>query len=167
MNMKNKKAGTRLLSFYWLIIFVIISIGIVSATVIFYGDPFDVRQVESRILSDKIIECIIEDGQLKQDVWDGLNRDGTNLQEICNLDFQKQGYDLPQFYVEVKVSNEEGKEVIYDEGGLGRYKAFCVADTRNYPICHKEKLFVLDQVNNEFTEVNIFTSVAKTKQNVQ
>ena len=62
---KNKKAGSRILSFYWIIIFVLITIAITSGTLIFYSQASDVRPAETRILSDRVLECISEYFQIK------------------------------------------------------------------------------------------------------
>jgi len=72
----NKKAGEKVLSIYLFIIYIIVSIGIVSGVLTFYG-PLDVRGVESGILTDKVIDCLVEQGELKE----------FNL-ENCGFDFK-------------------------------------------------------------------------------
>ena len=150
------------MSFYWIIIFVIISVGIVSATILFFGDPYDARGVEARILSDKIVDCLTDGGEFDGQIWASLEEDGNNLQEVCNLNFQDSSYEKNQFYVEIEI---DGRKVEYDVGNSGGFKATCDAGTRNYPICYKEKLFVLN--GNTHLLIEILTSVRKIEQNVQ
>jgi len=163
INLKNKKAGERVLGFYWMIVFLIITVGIVSAAVLFYGNPLDVRGIESRILSDKIIECIADKGSLNETAVNLLNADGINLQEVCGLNFADNYYDENQFYAEIIIEN--GKNIVFNKEHSGAFKDFCEQKSRKLPICHKEILFLLK--GNDFQKVSILTSIDKTEQNAK
>ena len=158
----SKKAGERVLGFYWMIIFVIITIGIVSAAVLFYGNPLDVRGAESRILSDKIIECISDNGALNEQIITNLNEAGSNLQEVCGLNFADQAYSENQYYVELNVDGV--KRIIFKKDGSEEFKVFCKEDSRRVPQCYSPVIFLLR--NNNLQKVEILTAVSKTKQNV-
>lgn len=81
---KNKKADERVLSIYLFIIYIIVSVGIVSGVILFYGSPLDIRTVESGILANKVIDCLTEQGELKGGV---LDKD-FDLMSSCNLNFK-------------------------------------------------------------------------------
>lgn len=162
--MLSKKAGSRILSLYWIIIFVLISIGIVSGTVLFYSNSLDIREIESRMLSDKIVKCIAEDGSLKQGIAESLAEDASNIEEICGLVLSDSSYDENQYYIHLKIEGRNiQKEIEYEKDGSGRFFALCSSNTRDYPVCYKEKLFLLE--DNEIIYVEIDAVVSKIKQN--
>ncbi len=163
INFNDKKAGERVLSFYWMIVFVLITIAVVSAAVLFYGSPLDVREVEARILSDKILECISNNGNLNNAAISSLNEDGSNLEAVCKLNFADSGYSENQYYAEINIEN--GKSISFNKQNSGAFKNFCDSDDRNLPICHSEIIFLLD--GNNLRKVSLLTSISKIKQNAR
>jgi hypothetical protein len=157
----NKKAGERVLGFYWMIIFVLITIGVVSAAVLFYGNPLDVRGVEARILSDKIVECISNNGALNEATLSALNEDGSNLQDICNLNFADQAYSENQYYAELNIDGV--KKIIFKKDGSEEFKVFCKEDSRKVPQCSNQEIYLLR--NNNLQKVEILTAISKINQN--
>ena len=141
----NKKAGERILIVYWVAIFMIISIGIVSSVIIFYSVPFDIRGVESGILVDKVINCFVEDGKISSD-FESVSE--NNFLETCGLNFEdKTGkYEDGQFYADFEIA---GKKVL---GGNFNLEAYCGAERskKNIPYCTEKKLFILDKSTNAF-----------------
>lgn len=158
----SKKAGERVLGFYWMIIFVIITIGIVSAAVLFYGNPLDVRGVEAQLIGDKIVNCIADKGTLTETAINALNADGSNLQEVCGLNFADQAYSENQYYVELNIDGV--KRIIFKKDGSEEFKVFCKEDSRRVPQCSNQEIYLLR--NNNLQKVEILTAVSKTKQNV-
>ncbi|MEK6820660.1 MAG: hypothetical protein AABX71_03030 [Nanoarchaeota archaeon] len=67
MLMHSKTAGERILSIWMFIIWIIIFLGITSAVLAIYSVRVNVKRVEAGILSDKIIDCISENGYLRED----------------------------------------------------------------------------------------------------
>jgi len=61
----NSRGGERVLSIYWFLIFLVVAIAVVSGVYIFFSKPIDVREAEAGILNDKLINCFIENGKLK------------------------------------------------------------------------------------------------------
>ena len=149
---KDKKAGERLSFFYWIVIFIIVSIAIASAVIVFYSASFDVRGIEAEILSDKIIECMVDNGELQ-----GVEGD---LQEKCNLNFQDDTgkYKEEQYYIEAEVN---GKKI---SSGNKVLEPFCSESSKkNIPYCLEKKLMVLDSGN--FVLLKIKSVVRKIEQN--
>ncbi len=60
-----RKAATKLLSIWWFWILVIVAVGVITATYMFYSGGVDTRQVESEILAMKILDCFIERDKIK------------------------------------------------------------------------------------------------------
>jgi hypothetical protein len=80
----NRKADERLLSIYLFVIYIIVSIGIVSGVFLFYGSPLDVRKVEAGVLSNRVIDCLAEQGRIRAEVF----RDDFDLVKFCNFNFK-------------------------------------------------------------------------------
>src|SRR3989344_5053032 len=62
--LKNKLGADKILSVYWFAIFFMVAAGILTMMYVFYNTPFDVREIESDILTMKIAECISKQGVL-------------------------------------------------------------------------------------------------------
>lgn len=65
--MKNKKAEQKILSGWWFFVLVIIGAGIVLGVLIYYGSEINVKELESDVLGERIIRCIVENGELRED----------------------------------------------------------------------------------------------------
>ncbi len=158
----NKKGDERVLSLYWFVMFVIISIGVVSGVYLFFSNQIDVRGAEASILGDRIVGCLVQNGILNEKLLEEMNSD--NFEEKCRLilkDDSLEAYkDKSQFYIEV---NADGKEFAV---GDGSFKAFCGQEEskRNIPICVDKILIILNE-DNEFKEFNILVAVRKVEQN--
>jgi len=147
----DKRGDERLLGFYWIIIFIIITVGIVSATVLFFSKPLDVRSIEARVLSDKLVDCVSEQGEL-------VKASFSDIEKECGLDF---GEELEEFYIRIIIQGVEF------EKGNKDLSAFCGAkDAESIPVCYEGKLFVLDD-DDEFVLVDLLTVVNKVEQNVK
>src|SRR3989344_5442081 len=79
---KNKRGMEKIVSIYWFAILIIVAGGIIYMVSIFYGDPYDVRAIESGILTDNIAECLSENGKLKYPLDDNLK---GNFASMCLL----------------------------------------------------------------------------------
>lgn len=57
----NKKGEERILSFWWIFVFVIIALFIMIGTITYYSETIDVRIIEADVLSNKIASCLSGD----------------------------------------------------------------------------------------------------------
>ena len=96
MKINNKKGAEKIISVYWFAILIIVAGGIAYMVYSFYGSPYDVRQIESDILANKVAECISEEGQLKN-IDENYRND---FLKICSLNFETRDDEI-QFYLEV------------------------------------------------------------------
>ena len=134
----NRRGEEKIMILYWLAIFIIIALGVVSGVVNFYGNPFDFRAKEASILADKLIECVSEKGILTE---------GAELIEDiegeCGLYFSSDDY-----YVFLKIGDME-----IEEGNVA-IRALCTASESAWrrPACSEKKLFVLKEGEMIFIE---------------
>ncbi len=117
--MKNKR-GDKIISVYWFVILFIVAAAVVYMVAIFYGAPKNIREAESKLLANKVAECISEGGYLKEGIL-GNNYFKNNLLKECNLDFSAE-------------DNEEDKEQYYLEVGIHKFDS-------NLPENAGEKVF--------------------------
>ena len=64
MKLFNKKGAGKILSPYWFVILVLIAGGVFAMVYAFYGAPYDVRWIESRILMNKVADCVSYEGKI-------------------------------------------------------------------------------------------------------
>ena len=163
INLKiNRKGDERVLSMYWFILFIIVAVAIVSAVLIFYSYLLDVRSTEAGILSDRVVDCLSDGGNLNVAKLDEAEK---NLESACNLilkDESKEKYKemKSQYYIKVEAN---GKLI---EAGDRDFLAYCGQKSKlNIPVCFEKKLFVLN--GNEFVSMKITTAVRKVEQNAK
>jgi hypothetical protein len=169
----NKKAD-KIISVYWFAILFIVTAAIVYITFLFYGQPYNVREVEADILIDKIASCISKGGKLNSERWNKL--ENNNLLEICNLNFNVEdfeGWKDDQYYVEIHYSHFDiNKEInshswiLKSSAGNFELKDYCWKNEKNFPFCLKRSFYILDDNNQEYL-IKILSIVRKTEKNVR
>jgi len=133
--MKMNKKGEKYLSVYWFVILAIVAVGIVAMVFVFYGKPYDVREVEAGMIINKVVDCLsAENGRLKQ-----IN----NLQE-CHFNFGE------EFYLDVDSLNlVDGNSNLKDSCGKAKNV-----------VCVEKKVYFLDEENNEII-IKVLSVVGK------
>jgi len=91
--LKNKKAGEKYLSIWMFVIWVMIGVAIVLGVFTFYSVQGDVRMEEAEILNLKLINCLIDSGELDEIF---LNPN-TDVAEKCKINKDLFGTDLTCF----------------------------------------------------------------------
>ena len=67
--MKNKRGeGEKLVSIYWFVILIIITLGVVAGTLKVFGEDIDIREAEASLLKDKVVDCLIEKGKSSEQI---------------------------------------------------------------------------------------------------
>jgi hypothetical protein len=157
MNFLNKKGGEQVMSIYWFVIFGIITIAVVSGVYVFSSKPIDIRAAETNVLEDKIITCIVNNGEVSEK-WKEING-GNDLEKICLLNLGDLNYKEMQYYIEIEIGD---KSISY---GDSSFKAFCGAkkSRNNIPYCREKKIMVLE--NDKFVLLNLIVSIRKVEQN--
>ena len=153
----NKRGAEKIISVYWFVILFMVAGTIAYSVSIFYGDPYDVRGIESNILINKIADCLSKNGKLDSEI------NQNNFFEICNLNF---GNDKDEYYVEIKIDNfRDGKpsEPFIVEGNIN------LKDNLNIgSIFKSEKSFyVLNEIENKDSESNNQEETSEEKKQIQ
>ena len=163
MKIKNKKGAEKIISVYWFAILVLVAGTIVYMVSTFYGDPYDIRGIESNIMINKIADCLSENGKLNSKI------NQNNFLEECNLNF---GNDKDEYYVEVEFYyfenyNSENKEPFFNivKGNIN-LKSFGEIASASNSIFKSEKSFYVLNENNEELIIKITSIIRKTEKNV-
>ena len=167
-NRLNKKGADKLISVYWFAILFIVAAAIAYMALSFYGEPYDVRELEANALTNHIADCLSEAGYLKKGIFDDLRND---FLETCDLNFEiedYQGWNDDQFYVGINVYDFNNQDQIVFEISEGNQnlKIDCGIDDKNFPFCLEREFYVLDDEDNQYI-VDILSIVRKTEKNVQ
>ena len=170
--MLNKK-GEKLISVYWFAILVIVAVGIVLMVNSYYGSTYDVREVESKVLADKVANCIYYGGKVNpllltpQDVFREDFRDF--FMERCSLNFSVKGeFERIPYYADVGFfSFEDSRSVFNISAGNNNFKYDCGVEVENEEKIAKctEKEFYLKTDSGKIYLVKILSIVAKTDEN--
>ncbi len=161
MIFKNKTGAEKIMSVYWFVILVLVAGTIVYMVSIFYGNPYDVREIESNILANNIVSCLSENGILNSQI----NQD--NFLKKCHLNL---GNDKDEYYVEVKFYSFGNLKQPLDfkiiEGNIN-LKSFFETSASSNSIFESEKSFyVLNEKKKELI-VKITLIIRKTEKNVK
>jgi len=138
----NKKAGERILSIYLFIIYIIVVIGIVSGVILFKDSDLDVREIESGILTDKVIDCLVEQGKLRTD-FDA----NFDLIEKCNFNFKdntKKYQGEERYGVKIESFDFDSGALKGEiEVGKTSLLTYCGLEGDKIPKCNLKELYVL------------------------
>jgi len=171
----NKRGTDKVLSIYWFAILFIVAGGVVYMVAVFYGAPYDVRQVEANLLINQVADCVSNGGEVYDKNWNVLTKD--NFLERCKINFnvedeyswkeQEQYYiNLTSFNFDANALNSLGvvdKEIppignlnllINCEDKVGIHFAFCT----------ERSFYVLE--NNVPKIIKIFVAIKKVDKNV-
>jgi len=130
-----KKGGERILSIYLFIIYIIVTIGIVSGVLLVYGKGLDVREAEAGILGSKVVDCLVEQGVLKEEVFS----DFFDLSDFCRFDFSGEEYG-----VRIEILDFDSKRLLKKkEFGREDFFEFCDEKGERLSKCSEKKLYVL------------------------
>lgn len=167
------KKGEKIISLYWFAILFIVAAAVVYMAFLFYGKPYDVREIEANLLVNKVGDCFVEENYFKKEVLSSEFKD--NFLENCDLNFNVEddyGWEDDQFLIIVKVFEFDdtapqgrGNPLLNIEQGNGNLRG-CSSELDNFPFCLDRSFFALDESDNKYI-VNIFASVRKTEKNVR
>lgn len=165
--MRGKKGDEKLLSIYWFVILIIITIGIVAGVLHVFGSNVDVRMAEAGLLRDKIVECLVDKGELVRNLPDSLKECKIDLND--NTEKYK---DREQYAVKLELYDENLN--FLEERKFGNTAFFAVACYDCYERANEfnEKaprgedvtLYVLDKGKGRFLVIK--TAVDKYEKNI-
>ena len=138
---------------------------------LFYGKPYDIREVEANLLAEKIADCVVEQNYLKTEILND-SEFKTKFLEYCDLNFNAEdsyGWSNDQYYAEFGISDFSTKKDF--EGfpfyaGNPNLKDYCGQQDKNFPFCVEKSFYVLDKTNKQYI-VKIISIVRKTEKNAK
>jgi len=156
---QDKRGSDKMISMYWFLILFLVAAAVVYMAAVFYGKPFDVREVEANLLVNKIADCFADENYFRTD----LTQD--NFMQKCHLNFNvedEQTWKDDQLYVRVDI--EPLGDII--EAGNKEVLDFCSAELTKNAYCIERKLYAIDIDNNPYY-LSIKAGVRKTEKNVR
>lgn len=170
---QNKKAGERILSFYWVLLWVIASGGIAASLFAFSSYAADTRLYESKILSKQILFCITEQGEIKPSFF----QETFDLEKECSLNLKVDNrYEyLANITLYTYEGCSEGKctETLAIQGkstsheyGDKSLQVYCSSGAKGKaPKCYEIYSYILAEDKPSFIGIKI--AILKLKQNVR
>lgn len=162
--LRNRK-GEEVLSLYWFALIIIVAGGIFGMVWIFYGNTYDIRDIEANLLIDKIADCISYGGKID----DSIISNGEVIQfdfSQCHLNFDG---EEEEFFYKVEIYKFEDLENPCFEknaGNLNLEAAYSINEySENLPTGAEKSFYSLDNLENQYV-IKILTVVRKIKQNV-
>ena len=158
--------GEKIISVYWFAILFIVAAAIVYMVAVFYGAPYDVRELEANVLTNKIASCLSEGGYLIKE-----NLDKENFLEICNLNLEVEDVygwrEQGQYYFEVDIRDFVSGELVYEiiKEGNSNLKDFCNLEGKNFPVCVERNFYSFDKEKKQY-KIKILSVVRKIEKNV-
>lgn len=159
------KRGDKVISVYWFVMLFLVAAALSYMAYVFYGSPYDVRQIEANLLADSIADCVASGGMIEQGV---LSLNDANFMNECKLNFNVEdayGWNNDQYYVELTIKDFDMLNVINSVVvGDTRWKDSCSFKLNKNPYCEKRSFYAVDGNGGDFV-IEVFTSVRKTEKN--
>ncbi|HEB47020.1 MAG TPA: hypothetical protein ENI22_00955 [Candidatus Pacearchaeota archaeon] len=166
----NKKATDKIISVYWFAILFIVAAAIVYMVFVFYGEPYDVRELEANALTNHVADCLVLDtGFLKEEF---LNEEsGENFLEECNLNFNTEDVykwnEQGQYYLNIEFIKEESLVFDISEGNKNLISSCGIEkeiEDENLAKCIEREFYSLTS-GGDIYSIKILSIVRKTEKN--
>jgi hypothetical protein len=174
MKILNKSGAGKIFSVYWFAIVLIIAGGVFFMVYLFYGTPFDVRELEAHILTNQIADCVSYSGIINQNlISNGISSENKEtFMENCHLIFNSTEWEEEQYYAEVNFYKMEDLDNPFLEikKGNSDFVGSCeLQGDKNYKKlakCNEGNFYSVDNANNQYI-IKILTIVRKSEKNVK
>ncbi len=118
--MQNKKGTDKILSVYWFVVLTLIAGGIFAMVYLFYGTPYDVREIESELFVEKIADCISKQGVIDPAFFSDKGEFTPKVNETflkkCGITFNVEGgyaQDIQYLYVIDFYDGKDYENLVY------------------------------------------------------
>lgn len=163
--LSQKKGAEKILSVYWFAILILVAGAIVYMVSAFYGQPYDVREMEANIMINKVAECLSEKGILKYELNEDFEKE---FLDICKLNFNTQD-EQEQYYLEIEFSNFETSQILdfkIVKGNINLKNSFDEIKESNSFVELSKSFYVLDNGGQELI-VKITSIIGKENKNAK
>ena len=164
----NKRGTDKVLSLYWFAILIIVAGGVFAMVYVYYGAPYDIREVEADILMDRVADCLSDGGEINKEVFNEGDFDDDFLGK-CHLNFRTE-FDDEEYYLKVDVYDFENKDDVKSvDKGAREFAAGCDVQTDkdyNRLVKCREQSFYSLEGDTQYI-IKILTAVRKASKNVK
>ena len=173
MKFKNNFGTSKIISVYWFAILILVAGTIAYMVSVFYGAPYDIREIEGNTLINHVVSCLSnENGMLKYHLTDEFQK---NFLENCHLNFKTKNKE-EQYYLEVKFYdfNNQKNPLKFKiiEGNINLKTFFNTAPSSNSIFKSEKSFYVLNKKNGDMygtpkeLVVKVTSIIRKTEKNV-
>lgn len=148
--MKNKADSRMISPWFFLIlglIVLVISIGVFS----YFSQSMDTREREAKVLFDKLVYGISEEGLLKDGIFD--NYDIMDKVDIDPKSMKNEG----RFYFNISIYEGENLKISFLKGNSD-FEIQCRLKGKNLAKCYYNEFFLVDKKNSLY-KIKILTGV--------
>lgn len=150
IKIRGKKGGEKYLSIWWFFVLIIIAGAIVIAVSAFNIADVSTKEIESDILVNRFVDCVIDAGYINKDFLKG----DFDVFKRCYL--SKEGIEDKEHYLGYEVYNfddckvADGKlncenPVISNSFGILNYEKECDFKGEHMPQCSEKYIYVLNK----------------------
>ena len=170
--MKMNKRGDKILSVYWFAVIIIVAGGIFAMVYVYYGTPYDVREIEANVLTNQIADCVSYAGRINANLISNTQESGVVFLKQCHLNFDSTEWTDKQYYAEVNLYklNDLNNPTFSVNAGDNKWLSFCSIQENNpqerLTKCVRKSFYSLDSSNNQYI-IKILTVVRKAEKNVK
>ncbi len=171
--LKNKKGkGEKVIALPWMICLFLSAFGVIWIVNIFYGAPYDIRDIETRLLLNKVADCVSYAGRINPSLIsnEGINPNYEEVLEGCYLNFNSE-WEMEQYFVNVKIydpsSNSllielsKGNEELVEDCNLQKGLEYRLSSK-----CYEDSFSSFSSKDKEYT-IKILSVVNKLEKNVK
>ncbi|MGY4884680.1 MAG: hypothetical protein ACP5NZ_03845 [Nanobdellota archaeon] len=175
----NKKGTDKILAIYWFVVLTFVAGGVFAMVYVYYGNPYDVRGIESEILAQKIADCISRQGKIDSNFFNdkGFNSEiGNTFNSKCNFNFNvEEGYDEPLQYfykVEFYTPNNLATPSFSFSNGNSNWEGECFIKKENnkeytrLAKCTEKRFYALGNGQSQYL-IKILSVIGKSEKNVK
>lgn len=166
----DKRAIEKVMSIWLFVIIFLVTAAVVYMVAIFYGKPFEIRNIETGLLTDKVADCVSYAGYLRDGV---LTPDfQNNFLKTCGITFNVEdefGWkNQGQYYLQVDIYNfgasSNSTPLLEADAGNPNLKSFCGLSGNGLPYCLERDLYAISKDGEQYT-VKINAIIGKAEKN--
>jgi hypothetical protein len=173
---KNKRGGNEVPLWGLVVIIPLCALIIGVATILFYGAPYDVRNIENRVLMNQVADCVSYAGKINANIIPNgiVKQNSQDFLNSCHLIFSSSDWKEEQYYAEVNFYNpsdlELSKSLLTIKKGNSDWVSNCgLQKNQQYgklAQCTEKVFYSLDDKNNQYI-IKILSIVRKSEKNVK
>jgi hypothetical protein len=140
---------------------------------VFYGVPYDVRDIENHLLINAVADCVSYNGRISPAIASsGSLVQNTTFLNRCNLIFSSGEWKDEQYYTEVnfyKVGNMDASLLTLKKGNNNWISECNIQEKKEIQSlvqCSTKVFYSLDDKNNQYI-IKILGVVRKSEKNVK